>query len=463
MSAASKLIVVSNRLSISISEYSHGLRYASSPSGLAAALSSALRSKSTVWIGWNGMRRGLRKDELDSLHLPQQLQPINLAQSFYRSYYNNFSNGSLWPILHGFKPRRMYDQADWQASLAVTQRFAAKVVALAKPQDIIWIHDFHLIMLPRTLRELGCTNRIGYFLHTPFARPKLFQTLPHYREMLESLQLTDVCGFQTDDDVQRFKACQTLITRPGRITQPLTKAFPVGIDYHHYADASTTAPVRKYTQAFKKSFRLKTVILSVSRLDYTKGIVRQLMAVEGLLTDTPKSQEFIYKLIVAPSREDLSEYQELKQNIEKLVGRINKRFGTSDWQPVQYDYRSVQFDELVALYRRADIMLVVPLIDGMNLVAKEFVAAKSNMGVLILSKTAGAAQQLTTALQVDPTSLKEVIAALKTAVTMPSMERRLRHRAMRKIVKQENAFLWVETFTAVLLATRKADKQTATI
>ncbi len=445
-----RLIIVANRLPVSVEQTEAGLTYQPSPGGMAAALSPILNSPEALWVGYTGVGRRLTAAELEQLQLPQQLVPVNLAKELYRKYYYGFSNGSLWPTFHGFKPKRVFDQEDWEAVLTVTQRFAEIVMETVRPGDLIWIHDFHLIMLPMVLRQLGCKNRIGYFLHVPFADGGLFGALPHSRQMAASLAAADLCGFQTEQDAARFRQYLTGAIG-GSEAPPRVGVFPVGIGYEVYAQAHSRPTVAKRVEALDRVLGGKRVVFSMSRLDYTKGIIEQLRAMEVLLADWPERSRVVYKLVVAPSREDLTEYSELKEQIAATVKEINDRLGTADWQPIDYDYRNYAFDEVASWYIRADVMLVAPLIDGMNLIAKEYVAAKpGNRGVLVLSKFAGAAQQLEEALLVDPTDVSALARTIEQALTMPLDERRQRLVALRRNVRLEDAARWGRLFVAAL-------------
>jgi len=450
---AGKLIIVSNRLPVNITEGPDGLGFKTSAGGMAAALNPLLNDKNAVWVGWNGMARALSSDELTQLTLPKQLCPLNLSVELYQAYYYHFSNGTLWPICHGFEPRQRYDATDWQAVGAVTQQFADAVMAIAEPDDLIWVHDFHLVMLPHYLRERGCKNRIGYFLHIPFANAELFRSLPNHKEMLASLATADLCGFQTDDDVAEFLKCFHT-TFGEQAKPPAAQSFPVGIDYELYANASQLKPVADHIAAYRAKYAKRRLIMSASRLDYTKGILEQLDAVDALLASRQMATPLVYKLIVAPSRENLAEYHDLKLAIADKVASINKRYHPSE-PPIDYEYRDVPFDELTAYYFIADVMAVTPLRDGQNLVAKEFVAVNPDeRGMLVLSRTAGASKQLTSALLVDPTNIKQITSALGEALDMPTSDKAGRHTAMRKVVQETDAFWWGRTFAAALSASR---------
>jgi trehalose 6-phosphate synthase/phosphatase len=426
------IIIVANRLPFSIQESPDGLIYQPSPGGMAAALAPVREHYDASWVGWAGLERPLLAAERQALALPSYAHVVDIPTAAYHSYYNQVANGSLWPILHGFAPHHMYSVTDWQSNLTVNQQFASRIVQAAQPKDIIWIHDFHLIMLPGLLRQAGLKNRIGFFLHVPVASPRHFYTLPHCQDMLRSLQATDVCGVQTKRDAANLRECFATFG----IAPPAIKHFPVGIDYELFNKPPDHPAVEQNN---------KTLILSVSRLDYTKGIIQQLQAIDALLNGEP-NRDILYKLIVAPSREALTEYRDLKNAVNSLVEGINGRHPGA----VAYSYHNFTMDELKAWYSRADIMLVTPLIDGMNLVAKEYIAARQRPGALILGGQAGAAAQLPQALLVNPTDIQSIHAALQKALSMPSSECHKRYHAMRQNVVQEDVFAWAKAFIEAL-------------
>ncbi len=417
---------------------------------MAAALRPLLlRDQSSLWIGWNGLQRQLSEQERKQAAWPDRLVPLSLPANKYRAYYERVANGSLWPILHGFQPRSMYAPKDWAHALTVVQLFADKVQEVVQKSDIIWIHDFHLLMLPHFLRLRGIKNRIGFFLHTPFYGYDTFRLLPDACAMLRSLLTADVCGLQSPRDLANLRICLKQFGLSLADTQ--TVIDPVGIDYNLFAGASQSSEVKAHAASLKR-LQNKRVILSVSRMDYTKGILEQLAAAEQFLRSCDTPSEWLFKLVAAPSRESMAEYRDMRRKVEQTVAGINKRLGNRTWRPIEYEHRDVPFDELAAWYGVADIMLVTPLIDGMNLVAKEFVAVNGNRdGALILSRTAGAAFQMSDAIQVDPANITELVTALTAAAAMPAAERRRRAELLRQGVQKYDAYHWANTFINALL------------
>lgn len=421
--------------------------------GLSTALSTLMSTYPLVWIGWAGTDKRLTEEVLRRLHFPKNLIPIAIEPKLFNRYYNRMSNGVLWPLLHSMEPPDSDQTANWKASQKVTALFANATKATCSAGDLIWIHDYHLALLPAALRGQGVTNRIGFFLHTPFPTPDVFAMWRYHGQLLRSLREADVIGFQTARDVENFHACLRatgIRLRPHTIVQ----AYPIGIDFKAYRAAIKVGAVSTYLARVRRRINRKKVILSVSRLDYTKGIIEQLRAVERVLANS-NPKKLLYRLIVAPSREAIDEYRELKLEIDRTVNEINSRFMQSHGvTPIDFEYRSHGFEELNAWYRAADILLVTPLIDGMNLVVKEYVAARGNYrGIVVLSKTAGAAAQLHSAVQVDPSNISDIRCGITDALEMPLHERKRRWQALRNNVKQEDIFWWSKRFLRDLAGT----------
>jgi trehalose 6-phosphate synthase/phosphatase len=441
-----RIIVVSNRLPINITETAAGLILNRSIGGLATALATVATRYPMLWIGWTGLRRRLSKKELTQLNMPENLVAVSIPPALLDSYYNRIANGYLWPILHGLKPTGLSQAADWKATENVTNRFAETIQKNSGAGDLIWIHDYQLGLLPQRLRRLGVENRIGFFLHTPFPPAATFMRWRHKKTLLQSLAQVDVLGFQTEKDVANFKECLQAADVQMR-NGAIVKAFPIGIDFKAFRAAVKLPPVTNYLTAFRKLVVGEKVILSVSRLDYTKGIPEQLRAVESIL-GLYKPGKLIYKLIVAPSREDVAGYAPLKEEIDKTVKEINDQYYKNyHFRPIKYDYRSYGFDELNAWYRVADVLLATPIADGMNLIVKEYIAAHEGYnGTVVLSKMMGASAQLLDAVQVNSLDVKDIAVGIVTALTMPAVERHRRWQGLRKNVRKEDVFWWAESF-----------------
>lgn len=448
-----RVIVVSNRLPVKITEEGGELVLKRTEGGLATALGSVMNTQPMLWIGWPGTWQRLTKKQLRNLNFPDLLVPVTMSKGLLAAYYNRLANGVVWPLLHGIKPAKLDQKADWKANSQVMNLFADAVEKNLRPDDVIWIHDYHLPLLPSVLRDRGIDNRMGFFLHTPFPPTAVFLNWRHHRPILKSLGQVDVVGFQTERDARNFKAALKatgIEMKPGAVV----KAFPIGVDYKTYRSADRVREVADYLKRLKiMTSPEKKLILSVSRLDYTKGIVQQLEAVELALQQyEPGTVQ--YRLVVAPSREDIAEYQALKTKIEETVERINGRWRERHGiEPVVFEYRSHGFEELSAWYRLADVLLVTPIIDGMNLVVKEYIAARgSKLGAVVLSRTIGAASQLTDAILVNPADVHGIARGIMKALDMPLVEQGRRWDSLLKNVRQEDVFWWTNSFLEALMA-----------
>jgi trehalose 6-phosphate synthase/phosphatase len=444
----SRLIVASNRLPASVIETHDGLSLSRSNGGLATALASLFKQEASLWVGWTGLRRYISDGKLALLEMPPYLAPINLTNKEIELYYDQFANGILWPVAHGLAATQPFTSAQWKAVEHVTNHFANTIKQLLEPSDCIWIHDYHLMLLPAELRKRGVTNRIGFFLHTPFPRAAQFQALPHASELIKSLLMADVLGVQVARDVTRLQEAQKILNVSN--DHALIRAFPIGIDFKSFDSLNDNVHVTSMAAMFKRQIGEKTIILSMSRLDYTKGVRNQLRAFEALITDYPAKETLVYRLNVAPSRESVLEYRELKEEIEQIVASINAKYRTKTWQPIHYTYENIGLEELAAWYQVADIHLNVPVADGMNLIAKEYVAARRPPGVLIVSNTMGAADQLKDALIIPPENVLAGRDALLQALAMSSNEKAKRWKNLRRNVETEQVAKWADDFMSAL-------------
>jgi trehalose-6-phosphate synthase len=443
--ARGRLIIVSNRLPITVQEKAGSLEVQTAPGGMAAALGSVWRQTNALWVGWPGIGRQLRREEFESLQVGPNMALMNLSPELYDGYYYNFANGTLWAVLHGFEPRSIYAPEDFEAAREVTERFAYCLEQVVGPNDAIWIHDYHLPLLPGLLRARGMRNRIGYFLHVPFPQGSWFNKVPDHLELATSIMQADLVGLQTERDASNLRSYLKAYAVPGKAE---VRAFPVGIDFGLYHSALQRPEVREHLDDLGWRYAGKKVIFSASRLDYTKGIMQQLQAARTVIAEGRGNVK--YKVVVAPSREALSEYRDMNELAMGMAAEINATFGNGGEPPIEYEYRNFGFDELLAWYIRADVMLVTPLIDGMNLIAKEYVAAHGDDGALVLGEHAGAAAQLREAVLVDPYDAADMAAAAKRALCMRPAERARRMQAMRRIVAREDVHRWADGFVRAL-------------
>jgi trehalose 6-phosphate synthase/phosphatase len=445
-----RLIVLSNRLPVTIKRVRGQMRAEHSSGGLVAAMEPAMQQRGGVWIGWPGAP--LRPDEkIDLPGSAYRLHAVPLSAHETRHFYHGYSNGTLWPLFHSLPERMRLDRRRFSVFDEVNQRFAQAAVEEADRDDLIWVHDYHLARCPAHIRRLRYDARIAFFLHIPFPPYDLYRILPDYREVLRGMLACDLIGFHSPGYVSNFLDCAERLVGArvdranGRVEHGdrtvKVGAFPLGIDFDEYDARARSAPRPSRPQG-------QRIILGVDRLDYTKGIPERMLAYERLLeTHKEHRGEVTLIQVAVPSREQVSEYQTLKRQIDELVGRINGRFGTSIWTPIRYINRSIPGPRLSALYRDASIGLVTPLRDGMNLVAKEFVASQvEEPGVLILSRLAGAAETMLEALSVNPYNIDSVAEALHRALTMPEDEREVRIRAMRIREVRHSLRTWLHDF-----------------
>ncbi|HQT24711.1 MAG: bifunctional alpha,alpha-trehalose-phosphate synthase (UDP-forming)/trehalose-phosphatase [Sphingobacteriales bacterium 17-39-43] len=455
----SKTIIVSNRLPVKISDENGEYTYSSSEGGLATGLGSIYKDGENIWIGWPGIEvneSGKKADITRNLK-DMKLLPVFLSQEEISEYYEGFSNEILWPIFHYYASTYVnYKQSNWDFYQSVNQKFRDAILDVAEPGDTIWIHDYQLLLLPGMVRSKNVDLTIGFFLHIPFPSYELFRLIPWRAELLEGMLGADLVGFHTYDDVQHFMNAAIRILPINSNSNILTvddrpvvaEAFPMGIDYNKYSSLTNDNAVLEQIELLKENFSDSRIILSVDRLDYSKGILQRLAAFELLLELYP---EYIGKvvlyMVVVPSRDTVPQYKELKDHIDKKVGNINASYRTMQWSPVLYFYRSLSIEELSALYQIADIGLVTPMRDGMNLVSKEYVASRTgNNGVLILSEMAGASKELIDALIVNPNNIGDITRAIVQALNMTLAEQETKMAEMRKVVSQFNIFHWVRIY-----------------
>jgi trehalose 6-phosphate synthase/phosphatase len=444
-----RLVVLSNRLPFRVRKGRHGAEVERSSGGLVAALGPAMARHGGTWVGWPGgaLDVGGRLPTPDGY----ELAPIALSAQEVRLYYHGLSNRTLWPLLHSFPTRMELDRTEWLAYEAVNERFAARAAELVEKDTLVWIHDYQLMRAASPLRRARPDARIAFFLHVPFPPHDTFRILPWDREILRGLLACDLVGFHSPGYAANFMDCaeRTLGLRVDRERGVVEHgertvavgAFPLGIDYVEVEVRAAAADPLAGAGA-------ERLVLGVDRLDYTKGIPERIRAFVRFLELHPEHAGRVVLIQIAePSRGEVPEYQRLKREVDELVGAVNGRFGTASWTPIRYVNRSVGPDELASLYREAEVALVTPLRDGMNLVAKEYVASQvGEPGVLILSKLAGAAETMREALQVNPYNVDAVAACLHEALLMDAVERSARMRALRFRERQNDVHAWLRDF-----------------
>ncbi len=458
-----RLIVISNRVTPP-SDEGQG-----SVGGLAMALSAALREHSGVWFGWSGETTDTFSGQMSYQRAGGvTVATVDLEPQDRDEYYNGYANRTLWPLFHYRIDLSAYERSFDEGYARVNARFADTVLPLLQPDDFIWVHDYHLVPMARELRRRGVRNRIGFFLHIPWPARRLFVTLPNHREFVEALFDYDLVGFQTEDSLTAFhdyviQEALGEVKADGRAhafgRTTMLGAFPIGLDAEAFARAAASEAAADWRERMRVSLAGRQMIIGVDRLDYSKGLEERFQAYEEFLARTPEAHEQVFFLQIAtPSRDEVQAYQEIRSRLDGVSGRINGAFATPDWVPVRYVNRAYRRDELAGMYRAAAIGLVTPLRDGMNLVAKEFVAAQDpeDPGVLILSQFAGAAEQMTEAVIVNPFSREDVSDAIRRGLAMGRAERVRRWNILMDGVRTHDVNAWRDTFVRALLATGPA-------
>lgn len=453
----SRLIVVSNRVNPPSGKGDESV------GGLAMALAAALREYSGLWFGWSGKTTPEFTGQLSMLRIDGvTVATVDLEEADVEEYYNGYANKTLWPLFHYRQDLTAYDRAYGEGYERVNRRFAETLRPLIEPGDLVWIHDYHLIPLARELRKLGVTNRMGFFLHVPWPAHQLVTTLPGHKQLVEAMFDYDLVGFHTAEYRQAFEE-YVLNEAAGEQLRPgVWKAFgrtlqvgsyPIGIDAKDFQKLVRSPRAVRMRDIMMASTVFRHLIVGVDRLDYSKGMEERFLGFERFLVDNPELRREVLMLQIAPvSREGVEAYQEIRARLDSLSGRINGEFSDIDWTPFRYVNKNYRRDELAGIYRAARVGLVTPLRDGMNLVAKEYVAAQEpdNPGVLILSRFAGAARQMKEALLVNPNSPEELAEALKQALVMDKTERIRRWEALYDNVQREDVTAWRDAFVADL-------------
>jgi len=454
----SSLILVSNRLPVSAkSSGSDGVVLVRSSGGLVTGLGPLHDRSDTLWIGNLGARG---KDNPPTELQAHRLVPVDLPREMARRYYNGFSNGVLWPVFHNFTESFRYDSRDFSAYKAVNKRFAHAIAEVAPASSLVqvWIHDYHLMLLPSMLRERLPRASIGFFLHTPFPPADVFEIIPPASELLHGLRGADLIGLHTRSYKENLEAAFRGLLATGAgdemggSSECRLEVHPIGVDARGFAERAVSESVRRRIRTWRRRVGNRKVILGVDRLDYTKGLPLRLAAFRRLLDIEPRwVNDSVYIQIAVPSRTTIPEYRLLKEDVERRVGEINGRHASSGGVPLWYLYRSIPPEEVSALYGLADVLLVTPLRDGMNLVAKEYVASRvEDTGVLVLSRFAGAASELEGSCLVNPWDDEGTARTLDRALRMEVEEQRTRMIPMRRRVMRQDAVRWGQKFVEAL-------------
>jgi trehalose 6-phosphate synthase/phosphatase len=455
-----RIFIVSNRLPISVSTEKNNPEYKQGSGGLATAIQSLITKEEDseiISVGWPGdVEKKLQQQIKNDLYNQFNAIPIFLTKKQLNNFYYGYSNKTLWPMLHGLTDKVKQSQEYWQEYQAVNNVYFSEIAAKLKADDIVWIHDYHLMLLPGLIKSAFPSVSVGYFHHTPIPEFPIFNHLPdeQIKIIFENLTMADVIGFHTQKYKENFLDILSKIQELSRsseqykIIERKTDVFPISIDFDKYYSSSLKPEVKREIKKFKKIKKNAKLILSLDRLDYTKNIPIRVQAVRELLQEHPELAEKIVLVIVAePSRTAIEEYQKLKVEIEEEVKKTNLQFSSKEWTPIIYINEQLNFNNVAALYHLADINLVTPYSDGMNLVAKEYIAAKQqHPGLLILSKYAGAAEELSEALLIDPENIEQIKKAIRIAIDMPIEIQKMRNMVMQEQIKYNDIVHWGTKF-----------------
>jgi len=457
MNTDKRILIVANRLPVKIVQKQGGMEYQASEGGLASGVGSIYKKNNNLWIGWPGAPVDAKdQPDIEKDLALQNLFPIFLSGKEINEYYEGFSNETLWPLFHYSPTYASYNPEHWDAYRKVNRKFADAIIQKATKDDIIWIHDYQLLLVPEMVREALPQVSIGFFNHIPFPSYEIFRLIPWRKELLRGVMGADVIGFHTYDDVRHFISAANRILNVNGMANELfitdrliaIDAFPISIDYKKYRQLAESTQTKRNERKLRQLINYNKLIISIDRLDYSKGILHRLRAYELLLERYPQLKGKITHIqLVVPSRDTVPQYKALNEEINKLVSHINGRFGSIGWQPVQHFYRSFPPHLLSALYKAADVALVTPMRDGMNLVSKEYIASKTDgKGVLILSEMAGAARELSEALIVNPNDIWQVCETIYQALNMPEEEQKRRITSMQQTVSTFDIHNWVNNF-----------------
>lgn len=477
-----RLIIISNRLPFSLDREGDKLSLRQSSGGLVSAIKSYFEDTSAqrgditekMWMGVADFPQEDWNQAVASDVATQDfgLLPVFVDRDLYNNHYNGFSNSVLWPLFHYFTSLADYQNQYFDAYVQVNQLFAETLLPLLQPDDQIWIHDYQLMILPHLLRTKRPEAKIGFFLHIPFPSYEIFRLMPTEwkKTLLHGVMGADLIGFHTYDYVQHFLQSVRMLLGADNHFHTLQymnrliriDLFPIGIDYNKFHDAGADPEVEEYCKKVRANQEDKKIIFSVDRLDYTKGLMQRLNGFEYFMDRYPEWREkMVFILNIVPSRDTIPAYNDRKKQIEEKIGTINGRFSTISWQPLIYRYNHLPFKELIGLYQAADVALITPLRDGMNLVAKEYVAASTGRGVLILSELAGAASELSEAILVNPTDVTDVASSITRALAMPLYEQRNRISLMQRRLKEYDVFKWVNDFLDQLVQVKQEQQKQA--
>ncbi|EKE04801.1 MAG: hypothetical protein ACD_20C00002G0008 [uncultured bacterium] len=453
-----RLIIVANRSPYHIKKRKDNIKLEKAAGGLVAALDPVVKNTNGMWVC-----TGESQFEKYGIETPYEIKQIKLTKNENSHYYEGFCNRQIWPLFHYFPGIYKMEDKDWNLYKQVNQKFANEILDVLKPNDKIWIQDYHLMLVPQMLREQGVTNKIGFFLHIPFPSVEIYKIIPRRREILEGLLGCDLIGFHTQSYKKHFMECvddqiidaevdyESDIVKHDDIKSKIV-ALPISIDFNQIDEIARGSYVTKKVKELRRNFIAETICLGVDRLDYTKGIVEKLEGLEYFLENNPDYHKKITLIQIAvPTRTNIKEYMELKKQVDETVGRINGKFSKDGWNPVSYIYNSVSLKDLVSYYSFADFVLISALRDGLNLVAKEYIASRiNNDGMLVLSEFTGAAEELDTGNTMNPYDVRSISEAILKVKNTDIKEKEEIMVELREKVKENNIYKWVNDFLSEL-------------
>ncbi len=469
-----KTIIISNRLPLKVNIDNGKLNIEPSVGGLATGLKTVHNDGNSLWIGWSGLTEEEmdehQAEEVRKLVKEAKCDSVSLTQNDLENFYYGFSNRTLWPLFHYFMEFTEFEKEYWESYKTVNQKFADKVLEHVEDGDTIWVHDYQLLLVPKLIKDKKPNTTIGFFLHIPYPSYEIFRTFPWREELLEGMLGADLIGFHTYDYERHFLSSVKRILRLDVNFNEITyhdrivkvDSFPMGIDYDKFHDSAIKQKSEENSELQKRlnehidSSPDARMILSIDRMDYTKGIPNRIRAFEYFLNKYPEYKEKVRLIMLAvPSRENVPQYQKLKRDTDELVGRVNGEFSTVSWTPIWYFFRSMPFNNLIDLYSSSHVAMITPVRDGMNLVAKEYVATRTEQdGVLILSEMAGASKEMNEAMLINPNNFEEIADTLKYALEMPLEEQKSRMKILQKRLKRYTVEKWAEEFMKSLQATK---------
>jgi alpha,alpha-trehalose-phosphate synthase [UDP-forming] len=448
-----RLIIAANRAPYVVKKKRNVIKVERSPGGLVSALDPIMQRKKGIWVCT------CRDDNFFDVEFPYEIRHIKLSSQENYHYYEGFGNRQIWPLFHYLPARYMFHEKDWEFYIKVNQKFANQIFSFVKPDDVIWIHDYHLMLVPNMLRKIGVNNKIGFFMHIPFPSYEVFRITPKRKFLLDGLLGADVIAFHTESYQSHFMDCvkrkmnmaeidsiNGQIHHNNRIID--IPALPISIDFAHIESTASRNSVRYKAKKLKNMFNVDVIGLGVDRLDYTKGIFERLNGIEYFLDTHPEYQgKFLFIQIAVPSRTKVLEYQKIKKEVDEAVGRINGKFSKDGWSPISYIYNSVSFEDLVTYYSCADFALITALRDGLNLVTKEYIASRiNNDGMLILSEFAGAAEELDTGNIINPFDIRSISNGILRSIKMSGEEKQRIMIKLRQQVREKDVYKWVDDF-----------------